>query len=192
MTEQTASEHPTRDRIVACAHAALLQGGEGETSSRRVSETARISKALVHYYFADKRALLVGIGVKCRTEIHRRGQSGEKARHGAQALDGYWEWLDVELSARDVEAAIILARSEDEFVRRAGKEGLVAFRQAHTRRVNSTLEALGLAGSRRQGLIADVLHASAIGLASGAEPIEDGTARTVVDTIWLASLRMVE
>jgi AcrR family transcriptional regulator len=180
----------TRERIVAAARKHVLLGGEAAASSGRVAADIGMSKALVHYHFADKRELLKAVASTCTEAMRSRPGATAGAPSGGSVIDRCRDWVMQELEARDLETLIQLARSDDAEIAAVAEFGVGEFRSMVASEVRHALATLELRLVIRTDLVADLMATTAIGLASVGRVGQEPGTRTVIDTLWLAILRL--
>ena len=179
------SEREARAQIVAAARRGLLLGGEGRASSGRIAADVGVSKALVHYHFPDKRALLLEVIAGCG----RAAAPSEEMGTG-DAIQECREWIAGELKSRDLELLLQLARSEDDHVAGAARDALGMFRETVGRRVHRMLHALEMKLTVRADVVADLIATVVLGLAATEPDLRDDDRAQILDTLWLAMLSL--
>lgn len=190
MAEQSGDGARTRARIIASARIQVLLSGEAATSSGRVAAEVKVSKALVHYHFAEKRDLLKAVASACSEAIRSRQETSLGAAPGGSVIDEHREWLIGELDARDLETLIQLMRSHDADIAAAATRGVRTFRSMMASRVSKVLTTLELPLVIRTDLVTDLMATAVIGLASSGRAERESDARAIIDTLWLAVLRL--
>ena len=190
MAEQSGDGASTRARIIASARNQVLLSGEAATSSGRVAAEVKVSKALVHYHFAEKRDLLKAVASACSEAIRSRQETSLGAAPGGSVIDEHREWLIGELDARDLETLIQLMRSHDADIAAAATRGVRTFRSMMASRVSKVLTTLELPLVIRTDLVTDLMATAVIGLASSGRAERESDARAIIDTLWLAVLRL--
>ncbi len=179
-----------RTRIVASARRSVLQSGEGRASSGRIAMEIGVSKALVHYHFADKRALLLALVTESLEGIEAR-RTKTVAEHGAgDPIQDCRAWVADELEARDVELLVQLARSEDDEVARSAREAIQLFRETLAGRVAGTLRALETDLAVRDDLVLDLIATTVFGLINRGIESDRAESEAILDTLWLAVLSL--
>ncbi len=61
-----------REQIVRATLRCLAREGYARTTMKRVAREARVSPGILHYYFADKRAILVAALETVMADLNRR------------------------------------------------------------------------------------------------------------------------
>lgn len=180
-----------RARILEIAREEVSRAGWAAATSGRVAQRAAVSKALIHYHFQDKESLLGAVAAQCRDEVIRRGSgSGAPVRH-ANPVDGFIDWLELELSARDLRIALQLKASGIPGVARAADEALAAVRGMLEGQVDAVYLALGLAPTIPLESVVDLLMTMATGLAL--VPIQPvARLRRMIESVWLGLLSASE
>ena len=176
-----------RARIVEAARAEISRAGWAAASSGRVAQRTGVSKALIHYHFEDKDALLCAVGEQCRQGVMRRGSLvPEPARH-TNPVDGFSDWLESELTAQDLRVALNLKMSGRTPVVRTADTVLAAVRVELERQEDLVFEVLGVVPSLSQELVVDLLMTLVEGQALA--PVEPPSRRRrMVEALWLGLL----
>ncbi len=180
-----------RNRILAAAREEVRHGGWAAATSGRVAQRAGVSKALIHYHFRDKAALLVALATQCQESVRARGDASEQGESADNPVDRFNDWLQRELAAGDVGLAIGLLASRNAAVRRAAHHVLGVFRDELERRTARVFTDLALTPTIPQPLVVDQLATAAHGMA--VVPIGSPTRqRQLLETLWLSVLTMSE
>ncbi|HEX8715561.1 MAG TPA: helix-turn-helix domain-containing protein [Gemmatimonadaceae bacterium] len=177
----------TRARIVDAARVEISRAGWAAASSGRVARRTGVSKALIHYHFEHKDALLCAVAERCRHDVMARGAlTMGPARH-TNPVDGFSDWLESELTAQDLRVALNLRMSGRTSVVRAADAVLATVRAELERQQHLVFEVLGVVPSLPQDLIVDVLLTMAEGAALA--PVEPPShRRRMVEALWLCLL----
>ncbi len=176
-----------RERILEIAREEVSRGGWAAATSGRVAQRAGVSKALIHYHFQDKESLLRAVAVQCRDGVVKRGSRTMAPVRHANPVDGFADWLESELSARDLRIALQLKASGIPGVARAADEAVAAVRVELAQRVDTVFRVLGVAPTIPSDSIGDLLMAVATGLALvPTEPV--ARRRRMVESVWLGLL----
>ncbi len=179
-------------RILAAAAEAAGQLGAAQVSLQTVAGVAGVSKALIHYHFRDRDALLAQLA-DWLTEALIAGEDAALA--GADAtggLDALWVWLDRELAAGSIRALVDLGQERGESVRAAVRRSREARRAQAARTVEQLFGALSLTPRLPAPLLADVTVAFVDGLAGEAAIEPDANHRLRFDVFWLSVLNLAE
>ena len=158
-----------------------------------VAAVAGVSKALVHYHFHDKETLLValvdtvGAGVTARER-----EAIDTGEASGNALDGYWDWLALELARGDVRILVALGECDNERVRAASRRVAAERRRLAEEHVSLVFERLSLSPRVPARVIAETVVAFVDGLACAhaLEPSRDP--RPAFDVLWLGLLGLAE
>lgn len=180
-----------RNRIVAAARDEVVHGGWAAATSGRVAQRAGVSKALIHYHFHDKAALLVALATQCQEFIRARSAVSDPEESADNPVDRFNDWLQRELAAGDVRLVIGLLASRNTAVRRAAHHALREFRDELERRTARVFARLALTPTIPQALVVDQLAAAAHGMA--VVPMgSPASERQLLETLWLGVLTMSE
>jgi AcrR family transcriptional regulator len=180
------------ERILEAAARRIAAAGAAELSLQDVAEAAGVSKALIHYHFTDKAALLARVASWLASEVVAREGAALDGVDPTRALDALWAWLEGELARGDVRVLIDLTQVPAESVRAAAQEAAAGRRMAAERTVESLFAALALTPRVPTAMIADVLVAFVDGLALAAARSPERNHRVAFDVFWLAMLSLAE
>jgi len=180
----------TRARIVDAAVRCTVRHGVAATSMAVIATEAGVSKALLHYHFADRSHLLAATLDRLAQRIGRREAAARDSRHGESAVDALWRWVEGELQRGELRALLTLATLPDASVRDAATRAATARRTAAEETVAAVFERLGLTPRVPPRLVAKTNLAFINGLALGTD--EPATARTSFDVLWLALLSLTD
>lgn len=178
-------------QIVDAARREVARNGLGSATSGRVARTAGVSKALVHYHFTDKVALLTAVGGECKRAIERRGASLGKGRPTENPIDAFGEWFEQEVAAEDLRVAIQLGYSENEEVRSVSAEGLGAFRKVTAAQIERVLDALDVELSLPVEIASRMASSTLEGMVAsgfGAGDVRQST----IEALWLSLLSLAK
>ena len=182
------SDRPARLEIVAAARGLIADSGWQAAGSARVATVAGVSKALVHYHFQNKRALLVAVAESCKRRIVERtiAATGAASQH-ANPIDDFSDWLDIELKSADLRIALQLTLTSDDEVQRAVGVARAAYHAAVTKQVLRIFTTLKLSPRISELIIADVIVAVSEGMAIGR-----GGSRRMIEALWLGLLTLAD
>ena len=156
-----------------------------------VAADAGVSKALIHYHFADKDSLLAALVDSVGGSVLERAQSSGVAG-SKRPLDAHWEWLERELHAGDVRVLVSLSDIDSAATRAASLRVANERLRLITGDVDAIFSGLGLTPRMPAALVAETVLAFADGMACrtalGAVP----DTRGAFDVLWLALLTLSE
>lgn len=174
--------------IVDAARQLIADFGWGAAGSARVAKLARVSKALVHYHFQNRRTLLVAVAASCRRRItERTGADRPHVLRHENPVDNFTEWLGVEIDSADLRIALQLSMAPDDEVRSASSVVRAAYRGAAERRVVEMFMMLELIPRISEVLIVDLVVCMSEGMATG-----HGGSRQAVDALCLSLLTLAD
>jgi AcrR family transcriptional regulator len=150
-----------------------------------------VSKALLHYHYADRERLLAEVVAQLGRRITGRERAALDAAAGSSAVDALWEWLAGELTRGELRALLELAMQPEPGVRAAADAVALARGRAATQTVERLFTGLGLTPRMPAALLADASMAFIDGLAVGA-PSPGRDPRVSFDLFWLALLSLAE
>ena len=158
-----------------------------------IAAAAGVSKALVHYHFADRATLFADIAMRLGRRIVAREASATTSAMpsatGAHVVDALRAWLQDELERGEICALLALGMVREPRVLEACQRAREFRHQATTGVVTRTFERLGLTPRLPAALIADTAIALTDGLAlqGGVE-----AQQAAFDGFWLAMLNLAE
>jgi AcrR family transcriptional regulator len=178
----------TRARIVDAAIRCIKQEGIQGASMSAIAAEAGVSKALLHYHFADRAQLLAEVVMILGTRLIAREGGALEQGQAASAVDTLWRWLDDELRRGELHALLELRTAREPSVRDALENIAELRRKAAAATVSRLFSRLGLAPRIPLPLIGDTTIAFVDGVV-----LNDGLGRetrTSFDVFWLAILSL--
>jgi AcrR family transcriptional regulator len=196
MTVPLASSRPragaaARARIVDAAIHALVHDGVTNASMAVIAAAGGVSKALLHYHYADRAHLLAEVATELGRRVVARERAVIDAARGSGAVDAHWEWLAAELHRGELRALLELSVERETEVRVAVDAATLARARAATQTVAQLFEGLGLTPRMPAALLAGAVLAFIDGLAIG-QPSPTRDPRASFDLFWLALLSLAE
>jgi AcrR family transcriptional regulator len=180
------------ERILEAAARRVRTHGAADTSMQDVAAEAGVSKALIHYHFKNKEALLARLVSWLADEVVSRERSALADAPPAAAVDRLWAWLAYELSRGDVRVLAELAGTPAPEVRRASAAAASARRVASAETVERLFTLLGLRPRVPSAMLAAVITAFVDGLAVDAAMDGAANPRVAFDVFWLALLGLAD
>jgi len=180
------------DRILDAARRRVAESGAAELSMQDVAKAAGVSKALIHYHFRDKEALLARLVVRLGDAVIARERAALDRAAPQDALDALWEWLDHELRRGDVRVLLDLSLTSLTDVREASRRVAAARRETAAGTVERVFALLALTPRVPAPMLAEAVLAFTNGLALGAPLAPQTNPRIAFDVFWLALLGMAE
>jgi AcrR family transcriptional regulator len=177
-----------RHRIVDAAIRSLVREGP-EVSMATIAATAEVSKALLHYHYADRASLLAEVVSQLSRRIVARERAAMNAASGSGAVDALWSWLEGELARGELRALLELGMQREQLVQTACADAALARCHAADQTVEQLFAGLGLVPRMPARLLGGASIAFMDGLA-----IDTGRrdARASFDVFWLALLSLAE
>jgi AcrR family transcriptional regulator len=177
-----------RNRILEAAIRSLVRDGT-DASMATIASASGVSKALLHYHYADRASLLAEVVVQLARRIMSRERAAMDAVSGSSAVDALWSWLDGELAHGELRALLELGMLHEPEVRDACAEAALARRRAASETVERLFAGLGLVPRMPAELVGGASVAFIDGLA-----IDTGRhdPRASFDVFWLALLSLAE
>ena len=169
----------------------LVREGVAGTSLAAIAAEGGVSKALLHYHFADRARLLAEVVAHLGQRIVARERAAMDSAHGSGAVDALWEWLDVELSRGELRVSLELAMQPEPEVRAAAAEAAAARVRASAHTVEQLFAGLGLTPRMPAALLGAASIAFVDGLAIGTTSVTRDP-RVSFDLFWLALLSLAE
>lgn len=156
-----------------------------------IASEGGVSKALLHYHYADRARLVAEAVRELGRRIVSRERSAMDAARGSAAVDALWSWLHGELSRGELRALLELAMQREDDVRDAANVVAALRHRAATQTVEQLFSDLGLTPRMPAELLGAASVAFIDGLAIGvASPSRDP--RVSFDLFWLALLSLAE
>jgi AcrR family transcriptional regulator len=180
-----------RGRIVEAAARCLVRAGIAGATMARIAAEAGVSKALLHYHYADRERLLAEVVSQLGRRVIGRERAAMDAASGSGTVDALWEWLDGELSLGELRALLELAMQHEPGVRAAADAVARARRHAAAETVEQLFAGLGLTPRMPAALLGEASVAFMDGLAIAAAP-QARDPRVSFDLFWLALLSLAE
>lgn len=150
-----------------------------------------VSKALLHYHYADRARLLAEVVSQLAKRLVARERAAMDAASGRGAVDALWQWLASELARGELRALLELAMQHEPEVRAAAEEAAALRRAAAARTVERLFAGLGLTPRMPAALLGAASVAFTDGLAVGGTGTSRD-ARVSFDLFWLALLSLAE
>jgi len=180
------------ERILAAAAECAGQLGAAQVSLQTVAGAAGVSKALIHYHFRDRDALLAQLADWLSVALVEGEEAALAGADATGGLDALWTWLEGELARGHIRALVDLAQERGEAVRAAVRRSREARRTQATRTIERLFGALSLTPRLPPPLVADVTVAFVDGLAGEAAVEPDANLRLRFDVFWLSVLSLAE
>lgn len=184
------NDSPQR-RIIDAARRRLARDAPGEVSLSDIAAEAGVSKALIHYHFRDRDALIAAVVDDIGEALAHRERGALEVERSALAVDALWTWLESELALGEIRAVLLLTDHPSDTIREAARRAAASRRGTAADTVGRLFEILGLQPRIPPALLADVAVAFVDGLALDARE-EARTARVAFDVFWLAMLNLAE
>lgn len=166
--------------------------GAADTSMQDVAAEAGVSKALIHYHFKSREALLARLVEWLAAATVAREQAALVDAPPAAAVDRLWAWLARELELGDVRVLAELAGTPAPEVRRAIAAAAQARLAAAAQTVERLFSLLNLRPRVPSAMLAAVTTAFVDGLSVGAAIDGAANPRVAFDVFWLALLGLAE
>jgi AcrR family transcriptional regulator len=154
-----------------------------------IAATAQVSKALLHYHYADRASLLAEVVSQLSRRIVARERAAMDAARGSGAVDALWTWLEGELARGELRTLLELGMQRVPAVQTAYAEAALARCHAADETVEQLFTGLGLVPR----MPAKLLGAASIAFMDGLT-IDTGRRdpRASFDVFWLALLSLAE
>jgi AcrR family transcriptional regulator len=179
-------------RILDGAAACVIARGAAGLSLHDVAAAAGVSKALIHYHFADKESLLAVLVSRTTDGLLAREASALSGATAQGGVDSVWRWLSTELELGHLRVLTELARYPAPRVRDAVVSSRRARRTSATNTVTGLFELLALTPRVPAALLADVFVAFVDGLATHATAGDLSEHRVSFDVLWLSLISVAE
>jgi AcrR family transcriptional regulator len=180
------------ERILAAAAECAGQLGAAQVSLQTVAGAAGVSKALIHYHFRDRDALLARLADWLAGALVEGEELALAEADAAGGLDALWAWMAAELASGRIRALVDLAQERGDVVRAAVRRSREARRAQSTRTIERLFASMALTPRLPAPLVADVTVAFVDGLAGEAAVEPDANLRLRFDVYWLSVLSLAE
>jgi AcrR family transcriptional regulator len=150
-----------------------------------------VSKALLHYHYADRARLMAEVVTELGRRLVAREREAMDAATGSAAVDALWAWLESELARGELRALLELGMQPDDEIRVATRAATLARERSGTATVERLFDGLGLTPRMPAALLAGASMAFIDGLAVGGS-VTERDARVSFDLFWLALLGLAE
>ena len=190
-----ATRDEARDRIVQGAVRCVIEKG-ATASMAEIAASAGVSKALLHYHYADRVHLLadvVDVLVSRVTSREREAMGDGLAATPPPAtnpVDALWRCIERELRGGELRALLELGTLREPLIRAAWEDGASRRRQGAAHTAQTLFARLGLVPRMPAALLGDAATAFVDGLALDAGSARD--ARVGFALFWLALLSLGE
>ena len=180
----------TRAHILEAAIRCLVDEGLAGASMSAIASKGEVSKALLHYHFADRNHLLTEVLEELATRTIARERMALSHIEGSRAIDALWVWLDGELARGELRALLELGMSREASLRAVTEQVLLRRHRAATRTVERIFEILELKPRVGTAHLGAANMTFIDGLVLGG-PGRSGDVRSSFDVFWLALLGLV-
>jgi AcrR family transcriptional regulator len=187
-----AGGHDAADRILLAAAAAVPVRGAGALAMHEIAAAAGVSKALIHYHYRDKDALLVRVVERLDAQMTARARQTFEASSPATAIGDFESWAETEVTGGAWRATLELAGWPNADVRSAVQHSLRARRLTARELVARLYALLGLRERVASRVVGELLVAVVSGLAVLHRRDTAADSRAVFDAIALALLGLAE
>jgi len=177
-----------RSRIVRAGIRCVIRDGLADASMAVIAKEANVSKALLHYHFADRSQLLSEMATLIGRRLITREQNALERDEASAPVDALWRWLETELERGELRALLALGMLRDSPVLEAIEEVSLARRTSAATAVEYIFGRLGLTPRLPLTLIADANVAFIDGLALDRDSSRDS--RVSFDVFWLGILSL--
>jgi AcrR family transcriptional regulator len=176
------------DRILEAAAAGVIAHGAAGLTMHEVADAAGVSKALIHYHYTDKDALLERVARYLGERIAARSRHALTDSTAASAVDDLWRWLEVELERGEWRAMLELQAHANEAVHAAARRELRALASRTERTMTRLTALLGVRLRVAPAILGGLFVTLIEGLAVAADADESPEPRDVLDAFILALL----
>jgi AcrR family transcriptional regulator len=181
------SSEPAPARIVDAAIRRIVSDGVSGASMAAIAAEAGVSKALLHYHYADRARLLAEVVSAIADRVIAREQGSLRGVDGRDAVNVLWHWVESELALGELHALLELASLRDPPVRAASTAAAERRRAATTRTTADLFARLGAMPRVPAALLGSASVAFVDGLAHDrTRPPHE--VRGSFDVFWLALL----
>jgi AcrR family transcriptional regulator len=179
-------------KILAAAARRVRDAGLVRLSMQDVATEAGVSKALIHYHFRDRDALLARLVEWITERLLARERAALDGCKPADAIDAVWRWIAQELELDELRVLLELMHDPSPGAVLAARR---AARLRHAEAERTTTRLFTLLDLRPRvpvELLSGVVVAVLDGLALEASLNPEREARVSFDVFWLALLSLAE
>jgi AcrR family transcriptional regulator len=185
--------HPdARGRIVDAGARCITREGVAGASMAAIALEAGVSKALLHYHYHDRAALLAEIVERIGRRLVSRERAAIDEGDGTGGLNALWRWLDGELRRGELVGLAELALVREGAVRTATRAAAGERRRSAALTIERLFADLELTPRIPPPLMADAAVAFMDGLALDVANGSMREPRVSYDIFWLALLGLTE
>ena len=179
-------------KILAAAARRVRDAGLVRLSMQDVATEAGVSKALIHYHFRDRDALLARLIEWLTERVLARERAAMNGCKAAEAIDALWRWIERELELEELRVLLELLHDPSQGAMLAARRS-ARLRHAEAEATATRLfRLLDLKPRVPVELLSGVLVAALDGLALEASLNPDRESRVSFDVFWLALLSLAE
>lgn len=196
MSERSTNNLPGNapSRIIEAAIRSIKRDGFAGASMTAIAEEAEVSKALLHYHFADRAQLLAQVIRALGARVTQREHVALDRADPAASVDALWSWLSDELARGELRAlltlGLTLGLADASAMRHEVAAASRARRASAERTVTQVFVRLGLSPRVPAALIAGACLAFIDGLVMNTDAT--GNARVAFDVFWLGMLSLAD
>lgn len=156
-----------REQIVRATIRCLARDGYAGLTMKRVAAEARLSQGILHYYFADKQAILGAAALRVTADLDRRVAAEARGAHGARGRLRALVRACLDAAARDREFWTVFIEFWGESLHDRALAGLNARTYARSRRLIARMIAGGIAEGTFRRQDPGAAAAAVLGLLDG-------------------------
>jgi AcrR family transcriptional regulator len=187
-------------RILHATAHRVASGGAAALALSEIARDAGVSKALIHYHFADKETLLARLIDHLASGMVTRERNALRPfehQHNPLAVDALWRWLEGELERGSINVLLELDAYRGPAVQAAARSAAAARQRAAQETIEQLFAILELRPRIEASLLAAVYVAFIDGLAirnalASSEGHAQASPRVAFDVFWLAMLSLAE
>ncbi|NUQ19451.1 MAG: helix-turn-helix transcriptional regulator [Gemmatimonadaceae bacterium] len=179
-------------KILAAAARRVRDAGLVRLSMQDVATEAGVSKALIHYHFRDRDALLARLIEWLTERLLSRERAALDDCRPTEAIDAVWRWIELELQLQELRVLLELLHDPSTGAASAARR---AARLRHIEAEATTTRLFQLLDLRPRvpvELLVGVVVAVLDGLAFEATLNPERESRVSFDVFWLALLSLAE
>lgn len=177
----------TRAGIVDAGARCIIRDGVAHATMSAIAAECGVSKALLHYHFADRAQLLAESAMLLGRRLVTRERRALEQANAANAIDVLWQWQGREMERGELRALLELGSVREPDVQEVITRIDGERRAAAATTVMTLFARLALTPRVPPELIASATYAFMNGLAVG---VQDDDRRTGFDVFWLAMLSL--
>lgn len=176
----------TRAGIVDAGARCIIRDGLAHASMAAIAAECGVSKALLHYHFADRAQLLAESAALLGRRLVTRERRALERADATTAIDLLWQWLSREMERGELRALLELGTVREPVVR----DAVVRIESDRHAAAIKTVETLFGQLRLTPRVPAGIIGSATVAFVNGLAVAVPGDTRTSFDVFWLAMLSL--